>query len=70
MSLLERQSPGVGMTPDHIRARKLPLALNLAVAVAALALAAGTPLGYGVLKDHQPVGPLSSKVALVAPDDE
>ena len=48
MSLLERQSPGVGMTPDHIRARKLPLALNLAVAVAALALAAVIVLVPGI----------------------
>jgi hypothetical protein len=43
---------------------------TFAAAVAACALAVGTPLGYGVLKDHQPVGPMSSKIALAAPDHE
>ena len=32
MSLLERESPGVVMTPDNIRSRKLPWTLNLAIA--------------------------------------
>jgi hypothetical protein len=54
--------------PFETDQRTLPRAVT--AAVAALALAAGTPLGYGVLKDHQPIGPLSPKVALVAPDDE
>ena len=48
MSLLERQSPGVAMTPDHIRTRKLPLLVNLAVAAAALALAAVVVLVPGI----------------------
>ena len=40
-----------------------------AAAVSACLLAIGTPLAYGVLKDHQPVSPLSSKVALVGDDE-
>jgi hypothetical protein len=53
--------------PFETDQRTLPRAF--AAAVAACVLAVGTPLGYGVLKDHQPVGPLSSKVALLADDE-
>jgi phosphate transport system permease protein len=48
MSLLERESPGVVMTPDNIRSRKLPWVVNLGVAAAALALAAAVVYGLGI----------------------
>ena len=40
MSLVEREAPGVVMTPDNIRTRKMPLAVNLGVALVALVVAA------------------------------
>ncbi|MDT4992083.1 MAG: phosphate transport system permease protein [Actinoplanes sp.] len=53
MSLLDRETPGVGMTPDHLRTRRLPLAVNLGVAAGAIVLAAalvyGASIGNGVL---------------------
>ncbi|MBB3096999.1 phosphate transport system permease protein [Actinoplanes campanulatus] len=48
MSILERQVPGVVMTPDHIRSRKLPVVTNVLVAVAAFAVAAVVVLGTGI----------------------
>ncbi|MEV0896788.1 phosphate ABC transporter permease PstA [Actinoplanes sp. NPDC049802] len=48
MSLLERQVPGVVMTPDNIRSRKLPILTNVLVAVAAFAVAAVIVLGTGI----------------------
>jgi phosphate transport system permease protein len=48
MSLLEREVPDVVMTPDNIRTRRLPLAVNLAVAAIAVALSAAVVLGTGV----------------------
>ncbi|GGN78967.1 phosphate transport system permease protein PstA [Actinoplanes lobatus] len=48
MSLLERQVPGVVMTPDNIRSRKLPVVTNVLVAVAAFAVAAVVVLGTGI----------------------
>jgi phosphate transport system permease protein len=48
MSLLEREVPGVVMTPDNIRSRKLPWTADLGIAVVALALAAAVVLGLGI----------------------
>ena len=48
MSLLERETPGVVMTPDHIRSRKLPVAADLGIAVVALLLAAAVVYGLGI----------------------
>ncbi|WP_045747847.1 phosphate ABC transporter permease PstA [Actinoplanes rectilineatus] len=48
MSVLEQEVPGVVMTPDNIRTRKLPPAVNLGVAVAALVVAAALVLGLGI----------------------
>jgi phosphate transport system permease protein len=48
MSLLERESPGVIMTPDNIRTRKLPLVLNLLIVVGAIVVAAALVLGTGI----------------------
>ncbi|MBW6432914.1 phosphate ABC transporter permease PstA [Actinoplanes hulinensis] len=48
MSILEQQVPGVVMTPDNIRSRKLPVVTNVLVAVAAFAVAAVVVLGTGV----------------------
>jgi phosphate transport system permease protein len=48
MSLLNREMPGVVMTTDNLRTRKLPLLINLAVAVAALAVSAAVVLGAGL----------------------
>ncbi|MBO3740572.1 phosphate ABC transporter permease PstA [Actinoplanes sp. NEAU-H7] len=48
MSILERQVPGVVMTPDNIRSRKLPVVTNVLVAVAAFAVAAVVVLGTGI----------------------
>nr|GID37818.1 phosphate transport system permease protein PstA [Actinoplanes campanulatus] len=45
---MERQVPGVVMTPDHIRSRKLPVVTNVLVAVAAFAVAAVVVLGTGI----------------------
>jgi len=53
MSLLERETPGVVMTPDNIRTKKLPVVIDLGIAVAALVLSAvlvlGTSIGNWVL---------------------
>jgi len=48
MSLLERENPGVIMTPDNIRSKKLPWVINLGIAVGALVLAAAVVLGLGI----------------------
>jgi phosphate transport system permease protein len=48
MSLLEQQSPGVVMTPDNIRTKKLPVVTNILVAVAAFVVAAVVVLGLGI----------------------
>lgn len=39
---------GVGMTPDNIRTKKLPLTVNLAVAVVAFVLSAAVVYGLGI----------------------
>ncbi|BCJ53756.1 phosphate transport system permease protein PstA [Actinoplanes sp. NBRC 14428] len=48
MSLLERESPGVVMTPDHLRARKLPVVADLGIAALALLLSAAVVYGLGL----------------------
>ncbi|BAL92909.1 putative phosphate ABC transporter permease protein [Actinoplanes missouriensis 431] len=48
MSLLDREVPGVVMTPDNIRTKELPLAVNLGVAAGAVVLAAAVVLGAGI----------------------
>ncbi|HEV7961631.1 MAG TPA: phosphate ABC transporter permease PstA [Actinoplanes sp.] len=48
MSLLDRETPGVVMTPDNIRTRKLPLVVNLGVFVAAIVVSAVLVLGTGI----------------------
>nr|WP_296068280.1 phosphate ABC transporter permease PstA [uncultured Actinoplanes sp.] len=48
MSVLDRQAPSVVMTPDNIRTRKLPPAMNLAVAIGALAVSAAVVLGASI----------------------
>ena len=48
MSLLEKEVPGVVMTPDNIRSKKLPWTADLGVAVVALILAAAVVLGLGL----------------------
>ena len=48
MSLLERDAPGVVMTPDNIRTKKLPVVVNIVIAVLALALSAVVVLGAGI----------------------
>jgi phosphate transport system permease protein len=48
MSLLERETGGVVMTPQHIRTRRLPLAMNIGVAVVALLIAAALVYGLSI----------------------
>jgi phosphate transport system permease protein len=48
MSLLERETEGVIMTPQHIRTRRLPLAMNIGVAVVALLIAAALVYGLSI----------------------
>jgi phosphate transport system permease protein len=48
MSLLERETEGVVMTPQHIRTRRLPLAMNIGVAVVALLIAAALVYGLSI----------------------
>ena len=48
MSLLEKEVPGVVMTPDNIRSRKLPWVIDLGIAVVALLVAAAIVLGLGI----------------------
>ncbi|MEV6600619.1 phosphate ABC transporter permease PstA [Actinoplanes sp. NPDC051346] len=48
MSLLERETPGVVMTPDNIRSRKLPVVADLGIAALALVLSAAVVLGPGI----------------------
>ena len=48
MSLLERQTQGVVMTPDNIRSRRLSVVINVAVAVVALGLSFALVLGTGI----------------------
>jgi phosphate transport system permease protein len=48
MSILDREVPGVVMTPDNIRTKKLPVLTNILVAVAAFAVAAVVVLGAAI----------------------
>ncbi|SDT75697.1 phosphate ABC transporter membrane protein 2, PhoT family [Actinoplanes derwentensis] len=48
MSLVEKQAPGVVMTPDNIRSKKLPVLTNVLVAVVAFAVAAAIVFGFGI----------------------
>ncbi|HET6484002.1 MAG TPA: phosphate ABC transporter permease PstA [Actinoplanes sp.] len=48
MSLLERESAGVVMTPDNIRTKHMPLLVNLGIALAALAVAAAVVFGASI----------------------
>jgi len=48
MSLLERETEGVVMTPQHIRTRRLPPAMNIGLAVAALLVAAALVYGLSI----------------------
>jgi phosphate transport system permease protein len=48
MSVLDRQAPSVVMTPDNIRTKKLPVAINIGVAVAALAVSAAVVFGASI----------------------
>jgi phosphate transport system permease protein len=48
MSLLEKEVPGVVMTPDNIRSKKLPLVVDLGIAVVALLVSAAVGLGLGL----------------------
>ena len=48
MSLLEKEVPGVVMTPDNIRSKKLPLVVDLGIAVVALLVSAAVVLGLGL----------------------
>ncbi|GAA3338855.1 phosphate ABC transporter permease PstA [Amorphoplanes nipponensis] len=48
MSLLEQEVPGVVMTPDHIRSKKLPWPVDLGIAVVALAVSAAVVYGLGI----------------------
>jgi phosphate transport system permease protein len=48
MSLLDREIPGVVMTPDNIRSRTLPVAVNLAIAAGAFAVAAAVVFGLAI----------------------
>src|SRR4051812_18436067 len=48
MTVVENGMPGVGMTPDSIRTKKLPVVADLVIAVAALAVSAVLVLGTGI----------------------
>jgi phosphate transport system permease protein len=48
MSLLQREAAAVVMTPDHLRTRRLPLVVNLAVAAGAIVLAAVLVFSTGI----------------------
>ncbi|HWS36056.1 MAG TPA: phosphate ABC transporter permease PstA [Actinoplanes sp.] len=48
MSLIEREAPGVVMTPDNIRSKKLPVLTNVLVAVVSFAVAAALVLGLDI----------------------
>jgi phosphate transport system permease protein len=48
MSVLQTEASDVVMTPDNIRTKKMPIAVNIAVAVGALALSAAVVLGAGI----------------------
>nr|WP_305784815.1 phosphate ABC transporter permease PstA [Actinoplanes lichenis] len=48
MSLLDRETPGVVMTPDNIRTKKLPVVADLGIALGALVVAAAVVLGFGI----------------------
>jgi phosphate transport system permease protein len=48
MSLLEKEVPGVVMTPDNIRSKKLPWTIDLGIAVVALLVAAVVVLGLDI----------------------
>jgi phosphate transport system permease protein len=48
MSLLQRETSGVAMTPDNIRTRKLPPAVNLATLAVAVVVSTALVLGFGI----------------------
>ncbi|GAA1598565.1 phosphate ABC transporter permease PstA [Actinoplanes couchii] len=48
MSIIEREAPGVVMTPDNIRSKKLPVLTNVLVAVVSFAVAAALVLGLDI----------------------
>jgi phosphate transport system permease protein len=48
MSVLDRETPGVVMTPDHIRTKRLPVLANGGTAAVAVAVAAAVVLGFGI----------------------
>jgi phosphate transport system permease protein len=48
MSVLERETDGVVMTPQNIRTRRLPLVVNVVVAVVAVGVAAAIVPGLGI----------------------
>jgi phosphate transport system permease protein len=48
MSLLERESSGVVMTPDNLRARRLHWAMDIGIAIAALIVSAAIVLPTGI----------------------
>jgi phosphate transport system permease protein len=48
MSVMDKELAGAVMTPDNIRTKKLPPAVNIGVAVAALVVAAVVVLGLGI----------------------
>jgi phosphate transport system permease protein len=48
MSVLERETAGVVMTPDHIRTKRLPMVANVGTAAVAVAVAAAIVLGLGI----------------------
>jgi phosphate transport system permease protein len=48
MSLLESDLPGVAMTADNIRTKRLPVLADLGIAVGALVVAAAIVLGTGI----------------------
>jgi phosphate transport system permease protein len=48
MSVLDRETSGVVMTPDHIRTKRLPVVANVGTAAMAVAVAAAVVLGFGI----------------------
>jgi phosphate transport system permease protein len=48
MSVLERDTDGVVVTPQNIRTRRLPLVSNVVITVVAIGVAAAIVLGFGI----------------------
>jgi phosphate transport system permease protein len=48
MSVLERETPDVVMTPEHIRTKRLPVVANVGTAAVAVAVAAAIVFGLGI----------------------